>query len=502
MHPRAGNASCESYGANYTWQVTDGSTFVENTSGAQWKLSFATSAGELAATTSTGTGDTADGPTFAVTDIPSTVATITVTSTLVWGTRPAYSDGTTNQTVTISRPAGGCIETITVPGAPSVTAPTCSAVGTLVVPADTASVVWTVLPTYHSGDTGNFVLTATAQNGSVFTGGSSTQTYPVTVAGKLTGSSCDTMIAPVRPTLTASECTGPGTHSSATLVIPSTTGVIYKINGVDVSGQTISETPGTAVDVIATPATGYRFHGAQSVTESVSFAHAGECNVAATPVVPSISQSDCTGPGTNTIATLVIPTTRGVVYKVNGNVVSGTITEAAGTTVTVHASPASGYKFAENATSSWTKTFTDEGNCLVVVPVAKPGFADSTCTAGVIHTASYTIPSTKNVSYNVNGSTVGAGTYVVNAGTKITVTASAAAGYSMSGPSSWTHTFATPVCTHTHVVPTPHRLTTTSVTRLASTGVPIATLVLAGSLLAALGFTLCVAGAYRRRRTG
>src|ERR1700712_2495184 len=75
--PPKGTATCASYGPTYTWQITDGSTNVENTGGAAWKITFATSAGTITpGATVTGVGDTAKGPTFTVTNIPSSAASI------------------------------------------------------------------------------------------------------------------------------------------------------------------------------------------------------------------------------------------------------------------------------------------------------------------------------------------------------------------------------------------------------------------------------------------
>lgn len=73
--------------------------------------------------------------------------------------------------------------------AASVTAPSCTAVGTLVVPANTASVTYSVSPAYTAGATGTFTVTATAASGFVLTG---TSQWTLTVAPKVTGASCVT----------------------------------------------------------------------------------------------------------------------------------------------------------------------------------------------------------------------------------------------------------------------------------------------------------------------
>jgi hypothetical protein len=73
--------------------------------------------------------------------------------------------------------------------AASVAAPSCTAAGTLVVPANTASVMYSVNPAYTAGATGTFKVTATAAAGFVLTG---TSEWTLTVAAKVTGASCVT----------------------------------------------------------------------------------------------------------------------------------------------------------------------------------------------------------------------------------------------------------------------------------------------------------------------
>jgi hypothetical protein len=586
--PPLGNASCQTSGPTYLWQVSDGTTYVENTSGEDWSVTSTSSAGTISGGSGIGTGDTNPGPSFTVADISDSVASITVTTHLVWGTAPTYSIGSSTMQTTINRPIGGCVQSVAIPGAPTVTPPTCFAVGSLAIPADTASVVWSSVPAYHAGDTGPFAVTATAQNGYIFTpGGKTTETYNVSVLGKVTGAACDTTTTPATPSVLLGSCTGPGTQSNGTLTIPSTPGVIYTIQGLvvsgttvtglpgtsvtvvakpasgfkfvgpqevdytetftsagnclvhaapvtpastngacttpgrhsdatltipttphvlytiggigpDLSGQTLTELVGSTVDVVATPAAGYSFRGPQSVTDSITFTDPGDCNVTALPVVPSISQSTCTGPGTNATATLVIPTTRGVSYRINGKTVSGTINETGAKTVTVTAVPAAGYAFAKHAVTSWTETFTEVGACFVDVTVAKPGFTNAECTTSTTATtATYTIPSTRNVTYEVNGKSVASGRHSATNGSTITVTAIANKGYSMGkNASTWTHTFATtPACHGTashHVHRTPGGL--------ASTGVATASLIVCGLLLAILGLVFLAAGGRRTRK--
>jgi large repetitive protein len=777
--PPKGTASCQTNGATYNWQVADGTTFVENTGGQMWKITFKTSAGTITPSGNlTGTGDTANGPGFTVKDIPSTSASITVTTTTHWG--PTYTTGTFDSSKTITRPAAGCDQTVHVPAAPNVTTATCAAPGSLVLPADTSSIHWSVSPAYTSGDKGDFTVTATALKGSVFDDGKTVETYQLNVPDKITDTSCDTVVipiapsitqatctgptpvapsivpvttdhvtyslaptayhagdtvvvtavaatgfkfgdaqkdmpagwtfvtprqatstvdltaaptcpaevaptaptiasstctgpgahsdatltipttlgvlytiagkdvsgttltnpgpvtviakpasaqflfagvqevdyletfddpgnclvlttpvtptsadpacttpgqhsdatmtipttpnveyqldgvgsdvsgqtltepvgstvtvvatpatgyrftgpqsvpttvtftdpgnclvnaAPVAPTSTASACTTPGQHSDATLTIPTTSNVVYQLDGIgsDVSGQTLTEPVGSTVTVVATPATGYEFTGAQSVTDTISFTDPGDCTATATPLTPTIRQLECTGPNSHSTSWLKIPAdVAHVSYQIDGKDVSGTIVETGATQVTVTAIAAAGYQFDKNVTTSWTLDFTDAGSCIVGITIAHPSFVNDDCnTNGSATTASYTIPSSKNVSYLVEGVAMKSGKYTATDGSKITVTAFADKGYSFgSNASSWTHTFAkTPLChakaaqkvQRPHV--TTHKAQGTQGTKaLASTGVPTESLVVGGAVVLLLGFGFLLAGGVTGRK--
>ncbi len=74
--------------------------------------------------------------------------------------------------------------TATTAAAASVTPPSCTAAGMLVVPADTDSVEYSVSPEYNAGDTGTFKVTATAKPGFVLEGPSE---WNLTVLAQLTG---------------------------------------------------------------------------------------------------------------------------------------------------------------------------------------------------------------------------------------------------------------------------------------------------------------------------
>ncbi|MCU1658771.1 MAG: autotransporter beta-domain protein, partial [Pseudonocardiales bacterium] len=82
-----------------------------------------------------------------------------------------------------------------------------------------------------------------------------------------------------------------------------------------------------------------------------------------------------------------------------------------------------------------------------VTTATAPSFTDNACISTGPAGASYTIPSITGVRYLVNGSPASAGTQPAVDGSSITVTAQPEAGYVLTGPTSWTHTYSpTPSC--------------------------------------------------------
>jgi hypothetical protein len=117
-----------------------------------------------------------------------------------------------------------CTTLTSVTAAPAtITGPSCTAAGTLVIPADTASVMYSVSPAYTAGAFGPFTVTATAKAGFVLTG---TSQWMLTVAPQLTGVACATSTAAAAASITPPSCTAAGT-----LVIPANTAsVTYSVS--------------------------------------------------------------------------------------------------------------------------------------------------------------------------------------------------------------------------------------------------------------------------------
>jgi hypothetical protein len=134
-----------------------------------------------------------------------------------------------------------------------------------------------------------------------------------------------------------------------------------------------------------------------------------------------------------------IPASPGVVYKVNGSIVTnGAYTVASPQTVTVDAYAQSGYVL--DGTTTWTHEFTAPEDCTMNVTAAPVVFHSATCDKD----GTYTIPKTKGVDYMVNGSIADSGKYTVDAPALVTVLAQAQEGYTLHGVSTWTHNFNEP----------------------------------------------------------
>lgn len=87
------------------------------------------------------------------------------------------------------------------------------------------------------------------------------------------------------------------------------------------------------------------------------------------------------------------------------------------------------------------------------VQAQAPDVTQAQCVNNVVTTPTYTIKSTPNVAYSVGGVTKAAGTYDGVAGTTITVVATAASGYVLTGPSSFPLVFATASCAPQNATP-------------------------------------------------
>ena len=353
--------------------------------------------------------------------VPSTI-TIRAVASPSWVTL----SGTTEWSLAYTSP-GDCIVTVA-PVAPTVTTITACGTSGSIVFATTTGVTYT--RTQGNGLEGAWQVTATAQSGYRLTG----QTV---FSGNLgTRTTCAT---PVAPSFTAAVCTGPGTNSDGSYVIPSTTGVTYRvsINGgaaTDVaSGTQFVFTFPTTVTVTAVAQSGYTLAGSTGPWSS-TFADPGACLRVSAPVSPTASPiTECGSEGD-----LVLPTTPGVVYTL-------TLGDGKSGPWEVTATPAAGYRFDGDQS---VVSRGDLGEYTDCVTPAAPTFVQAVCTGpGESGPGSYVIPNTPGVIYwvSIDGATpvaTPAGTHEVTVlPAAVEITATADAGFTLEDyPGPWVET--------------------------------------------------------------
>ncbi len=224
---------------------------------------------------------------------------------------------------------------------------------------------------------------------------------------------CIRTVTPVEPTVVSiTEC-----DMTGSVTLPTTTGVVYELTAGN--GET------GVWEVTATPATGYKFDGAQSVTFGGDLGEFTEC---VSPAPPTFVDSECTGPGTYTDGSYTIPTTEGVSYEVKIGDESW-VTVAAGTypvtvfptTIQVKAVADEHYTL-DDYDGPWDHTFESAGKCLVSSSPVEPDVTSIT-ECGMVGSVEF--PDTIGVVYEF---TVGDGTHGA-----WEVTATPAAGYVFEG---------------------------------------------------------------------
>jgi hypothetical protein len=134
------------------------------------------------------------------------------------------------------------------PVAPSVTPPTCDAPGMLTLD-ETNGITYTVDPEYNAGDTGDFTVTASADQGFFIPEGAETE-FEVNVPAQL---DCPENAIAVAPSVSAATCAAPGA-----LTLTPATGVTYVVTPAYTAGAS------GAFKVTASAAAGFTLSG-QSV---------------------------------------------------------------------------------------------------------------------------------------------------------------------------------------------------------------------------------------------
>ena len=370
--------------------------------------------------------------------------------TEVSATEPTWTDvsGTANDTYTIPSVTG---VQYSVGGTP-VSAGTYPATGTVTVSAAAASAAYTltgattfthtfssivdvsaVEPTwYDTYGTDEDTITIPSVtgvryfvNGTPFSAG----TYPVGTAGtvtvnamaasgyRLTGASEFTYTFTDIRLVSATEPTWYDTYGTAedTYTIPSVTGVQYSVDGDPVAPGTYPASGTVTVDAAATA--GHELSGPSQFT--YTFTNIVQVSATEPTAVDTYGTAD---------DTYTIPSVTGVQYSIGGSPVAAGTYPGTGTVV-VDAAATAGYEL--SGTSQFTIVFT---NIVLATPV-EPAWTDVDGTAS----DTYTIPAVDGVVYTVEGGVVAPGTYPAS-GT-VTVVATAAPGYELTGTTVFSQTF-------------------------------------------------------------
>lgn len=305
-------------------------------------------------------------------------------------------------------------------------------------------------------------------------------------------------VTPTAVTFTDAVCVAAGQYGSGSFTISSVpTGVQYQYRTTssgawtNVGAGTTSVTAGLTVSVQAIALAGYNITGTHSWSHTITHPTASKCVV---PVAPTLTQSLCTTPGNSSPAGYSIPSSTTIQYQIKvgsswNNLTSGSHTISSfPTTVVIRAVAMGTNVIVPGSTTQWTFTFSSPGDCKVTVTPTVATFHDAVCTGpGTSDSNTYTIPVTTGVKYQVKIGTgswndVSDGTYNVGAVT-ISIQAVALSGYTLSGATSWNHSFSDAglclVSTEVTTIPTfidavctgPGTLSDSSYTLTAVTGV-------------------------------
>lgn len=156
--PPQGKSACQTFGPDFTWQ-TSGTATLDNVPVYSHPTVVITSSVGTVVQTPTTPGSNGSVYSFTVSDIPGSTTSIVITSTTTW---TDHGGGTDVRTATILGPTDGCLQEVSVSTAPSATAPTCQADGSLVVPAQ-ASILFA--GGANGAGPGTYDITATALSG-------------------------------------------------------------------------------------------------------------------------------------------------------------------------------------------------------------------------------------------------------------------------------------------------------------------------------------------------
>jgi len=364
-------------------------------------------------------------------------------------------------------------------GEPSYTIPTTAGVTYLVDGTPTAA------GTYPATNDTTVTITTVAQPGYTLAG-------TTTFTHKFCPPTCDKPVTPVPPSFTDATCV----NGRASYTVPTSAGVAYLVNGTPTAAGTYSGEVGSTVTITAVAQPGYTLSGTTTFTHKFC---PPTCMTPVSPTPPAFADDTCVD-FTPSGAMYTIPATTGVSYQVNGTTTpAGTYPAASGSTVTVVAIAKPGYTL--SGVTAFSHTYPVAPTCTTATSPQSPTYAEDSCVGSSPSGATYTIPTTAGVSYEVEGVSKSAGSYPATAGSTVTITAVAQPGYTLTGTTSFSHTFtAAPTC----AAPPPPRndtpgLVFTETPGLAFTGtaMPVAATLGIGVLILALGVAALVLTARR-----
>lgn len=251
------------------------------------------------------------------------------------------SDDKKSATYSVTLNAVDCKEDVT-PVAPTVNPEVCTAPGEStppsIVPEQTPGIDYsfdasTVVPG------GTVVVTATAQDGFNLLPG---EGWNVVEPGKsatftvvLDDVNCTVAATPVAPTVEQAVCTAPGQGTPPSVTVGDTVGITYEVTGTVAPGESVTVTATPLPGYFLSEADGWTLKGDGTATYELKLADV-DCDVTATPVLPTVEQAVCTVPGEPTEPSITLPETAGIDYSMTGTV-------AEGQTVVVTATPQEGF---------------------------------------------------------------------------------------------------------------------------------------------------------------
>jgi LPXTG-motif cell wall-anchored protein len=282
-------------------------------------------------------------------------------------------------TVSYQTPDGypACLDELPVPVPPVASQPTCDTDGDLVV-GTTPHVVTrvdgdVVTQETHVGP-GQHELSYTAAAGYTFADGTS-KSFQVEVLGK----TLDCPATPVNPSVAQSECTGPGTSSDPVVTLGDVEGdhVGYAYDDVN---HVVTATPDPGFALVDLP-DGWTPGAGGTATYQVTLVDPGPCLVPVdVPVAPQPSAPTCDTDGALTVSPI-----EHVVTTVDGAEVTEETSYGPGEHEIVYA-PASGYTFADEVQTTFTRTVAAATADCPASPVA-PTLTQSVCTGPGTHSA-------------------------------------------------------------------------------------------------------------------